>query len=175
MKNFVLIVVLVACSFTLTACEQSGKPSGNSENSIKRSSSIAKKRSISISNSKAISESKAKAISASNESAHIAATNSNKAKVQNQQVEESSQGTTSQQVSETTSSYAPKQNSDNQAAVGSIPTDETTLTGFINKYGESPASYKMDHGMTQKDALASTPDDMCSSGEIQMKHILGIE
>lgn len=175
MKKFVLLVVSVACSFTLAACGQSGKPSGNSENSIKRSSSIAKRHSISISNSKAISESKAKAISASNASAYVAATNSSKAKVQSQQVEGSSQETTSQQVSETTSSYTSQQNSGNQAAVGSIPTDETTLTGFINKYGESPVSYKMDHGMTQKDALASTPDDMCSSGEIQMKHIIGIE
>ena len=57
----------------------------------------------------------------------------------------------------------------------SISTDEHTLTGFVNKYGESPVAYKVDHGMSQKGALASTPDGMCSSGEIQLKHVLEIE
>lgn len=46
-----------------------------------------------------------------------------------------------------------------------------TLSEFVNKYGMSPAAYKMEHeGMSQKQALASTPDGMKSSGEKQTEY-----
>lgn len=52
-----------------------------------------------------------------------------------------------------------------------ISTDETTLSGFINKYGMSPAMYKIQNeGMSEEDALRSTPDSMKTSGEIQLGH-----
>ena len=42
------------------------------------------------------------------------------------------------------------------------------MTGFVNKYGESPAAYKVDHdGMSQLQALQSTPDSMKTFGEMQ--------
>lgn len=50
-----------------------------------------------------------------------------------------------------------------------ISTDETTLSGFINKHGMSPVMYKIQNeGMSEEDALRSTPDSMKSSGEIQL-------
>lgn len=55
--------------------------------------------------------------------------------------------------------------------------DPTTSTGnlhdFVNQYGVSPARYKMEHqGMSELEALQSTPTGMKTSGEIQMQHIL---
>ncbi|MGF2189580.1 hypothetical protein ACQUD0_04510 [Vagococcus fluvialis] len=59
------------------------------------------------------------------------------------------------------------QNSNNDE----ISTDETTLSGFINKYGMSPAMYKIQYeGMSEEEALKSTPDSMKTSGEIQLGH-----
>lgn len=72
----------------------------------------------------------------------------------------------------TQSSRAPQSSSHAQSSVN---TDPNTLTGFINKYGESPVAYKIDHGMSEKAALASTPNSMKSSGEIQRQHELGIK
>ena len=55
----------------------------------------------------------------------------------------------------------------------SINMDPNTLTGFVNKYGMSPALYKMEHdGMSEKQALESTPDTMKTSGEIQTQYQL---
>ena len=46
-----------------------------------------------------------------------------------------------------------------------------TLTEFVNKYGMSPAAYKIERqGMSEKDALTSTPDGMKSSGEMQTEY-----
>lgn len=43
-----------------------------------------------------------------------------------------------------------------------------TLTSFLNKYGESPAAYLSDHyGMSAKEALYATPDNLESFGERQ--------
>lgn len=53
----------------------------------------------------------------------------------------------------------------------SASSEPTTLSDFVNKYGESPAAYKMDHdGMTGKQALAATPDNMETFGELQTEH-----
>lgn len=48
-----------------------------------------------------------------------------------------------------------------------------TLQAFVAKYGVSPALYKMQHeGMSELQALESTPDNMKTSGEIQLQHQL---
>ncbi|MGK4034853.1 DUF5067 domain-containing protein [Pediococcus acidilactici] len=58
-----------------------------------------------------------------------------------------------------------------QAAVSS--SSEQTLSDFVNEHGMSPAAYKMQHdGMSEKEALDSTPRGMKSSGEIQMQNEL---
>lgn len=64
--------------------------------------------------------------------------------------------------------FRANQNSDN----AEISTDETTLSGFVNKYGMSPAMYKIQNeGMSEEEALKSTPDSMKTSGEIQLGHL----
>ncbi|WP_051456784.1 hypothetical protein [Brochothrix campestris] len=49
--------------------------------------------------------------------------------------------------------------------------DETTLTGFLNKYGMTPVSYKIQQGMSEDEAFRSTPRDMKMSGEIQYEYM----
>ncbi|MGM0216424.1 hypothetical protein [Enterococcus sp. AZ109] len=48
-------------------------------------------------------------------------------------------------------------------------TQPTTLTEFVNQYGMSPVAYKTQvEGMSEEEALRSTPTGMKSSGEIQL-------
>lgn len=52
----------------------------------------------------------------------------------------------------------------NQSAAGN-------LHDFVNRYGMSPAAYKMQHdGMTAQQALDATPDNMKTTGELQLQH-----
>lgn len=49
----------------------------------------------------------------------------------------------------------------------------TDIHDFINKYGVSPVLYKTQHfGMSDKEALDSTPDNMKTSGELQSQQQL---
>lgn len=74
-----------------------------------------------------------------------------------------------------TSSALSTPTSDNQQETassgnsGDLP-PATDLHDFVNRYGVSPALYKVQHGMDQKSALDSTPDNMKTSGEIQTQH-----
>ncbi|ETY74198.1 hypothetical protein [Lactiplantibacillus fabifermentans] len=78
----------------------------------------------------------------------------------------------SSQAAASASSQANATSATNSAG-SSISMDENTLTGFLNKYGESPALYKMEHdGMSKLKALQSTPDDMKTSGEKQTQYRL---
>ncbi|WP_295729706.1 hypothetical protein [uncultured Limosilactobacillus sp.] len=55
---------------------------------------------------------------------------------------------------------------------GQLP-PASDLSDFVNRYGESPAAYLMDHsGMSQQQALNSVPDTMKSSGEIQSQNLM---
>ena len=52
----------------------------------------------------------------------------------------------------------------NQPAAGN-------LHDFVNRYGMSPAEYKVQHdGMTPQQALDATPDNMKTTGELQLQH-----
>ncbi|MDV2602130.1 DUF5067 domain-containing protein [Pediococcus acidilactici] len=69
------------------------------------------------------------------------------------------------------SSVAANSQKQNQVAASSNPNQ--SLTDFVNEHGMSPAAYKMQHdGMSEKEALDSTPRGMKSSGEIQMQNEL---
>lgn len=82
----------------------------------------------------------------------------------------SSIATNSSQSVDTQSSSVQQQPINNQQDVQSEP---QTLTEFVNKYGMSPAAYKMQYeGMSELQALQSTPDGMKTSGEIQLQHQL---
>lgn len=53
-----------------------------------------------------------------------------------------------------------------------INMDTSTLSGFINTYGMTPSAYKMQfEGMSKEEALASTPNHLKSSGEIQTQNL----
>lgn len=52
---------------------------------------------------------------------------------------------------------------------GNVSTDTSTLTGFLNVYGMTPAAYKVTvDGMSEEDALRNTPKEMKTSAEIQL-------
>lgn len=71
-----------------------------------------------------------------------------------------------QQNNQQTQSNGSQQASSNNGT-GQLP-PSIDLHDFVNRYGESPAAYMMDHyGMSQQQALNSTPDNMKSSGELQ--------
>lgn len=60
-----------------------------------------------------------------------------------------------------------QQTQQSQNGNGQLP-PASDLHDFVNRYGESPAAYLMDHeGMSQTQALNSVPMNMKTSGEIQ--------
>ena len=74
---------------------------------------------------------------------------------------------------QTQASNAPANNGQGQQASADPTTSTGNLHDFVNQYGVSPARYKMEHqGMSELEALQSTPTGMKTSGEIQMQHIL---
>lgn len=63
--------------------------------------------------------------------------------------------------------------SSSSSSSSSINFNEYTLTSFVKKYGESPVAYKQDHmGMSEKEALKSTPDELQTSGENQTEWMM---
>lgn len=66
-------------------------------------------------------------------------------------------------------------NSNNSSVNGNASSDIDNFNGdihdFVNTYGETMAAYKIDHGMSVKDALYSTPDNMKTSGEMQDQYM----
>lgn len=71
---------------------------------------------------------------------------------------------------ENTSSSSDSSNSSQESSNSNneLPPFDGTLTDFVNKYGVTPVVYKVQHfGMSPKEALESTPDELQTSGEIQ--------
>ncbi|MFD1417930.1 hypothetical protein [Companilactobacillus keshanensis] len=141
MKKLINTGLLLAVVFSLTGCS----------NSNKQSSNMHKKDTTTAIKKKAVHKKKAK-----------------KEKIKK------SDPTTNDQTSNQTSSNKPAQttqsNQQTQPSQQSsgISYDENTLSGFVNKYGMSPAAYKMqNNGMSAYDALKSTPDSMETFGEQQ--------
>ena len=67
-----------------------------------------------------------------------------------------------------TTSNSEQQQAGSQPSNGELPPFDGTLTDFLNKYGMTPAAYKVQHfGITPMEALQSTPDILETSGEIQ--------
>lgn len=68
-----------------------------------------------------------------------------------------------------------QQPANNQAVVRNNQPQNQPVVGnlhdFVNRYGMSPAAYKMQHdGMTAQQALDATPDNMKTTGELQLQH-----
>lgn len=59
-----------------------------------------------------------------------------------------------------------EQNSANQSTSAQQDADSLSLTDFVNKYGMSPAAWKVQNGMSEEEALRSTQN--LTSGEMQL-------
>ncbi|WP_066027433.1 DUF5067 domain-containing protein [Pediococcus acidilactici] len=86
---------------------------------------------------------------------------------------QAAQASTSQKSKPSAAQSSATANSQKQNQVAASFNPNQSLTDFVNEHGMSPAAYKMQHdGMSEKEALDSTPRGMKSSGEIQMQNEL---
>lgn len=140
MKKIGLICATALLGMSLTACgSQSTKQASSSS---KASSSKVVKH-----HKKANRHSEKERESSSSNSSSVASS--------------SSQQATNQQAQENNNQQASASNN------GQLP-PSTDLHNFVNRYGESPAAYLMEHnGMSAQQAVQSVPNDMKTSGEIQ--------
>lgn len=144
MKRLALISMTVAACLSLAAC-------GNSNDQAKQESEIS---SLKTANSKLKKKIQTKKKAAKKNSS-------------------SATSDKNQGGQQTQASNAPANNGQGQQASADPTTSTGNLHDFVNQYGVSPARYKMEHqGMSELEALQSTPTGMKTSGEIQMQHIL---
>lgn len=144
MKRLALISMTVAACLSLAAC-------GNSNDQAKQESKIS---SLKTANSKLKKKIQTKKKAAKKNSS-------------------SATSDKSQSGQQTQANNAPANNGQGQQASADPTTSTGNLHDFVNQYGVSPARYKMEHqGMSELEALQSTPTGMKTSGEIQMQHIL---
>ncbi|KRL53155.1 hypothetical protein [Furfurilactobacillus rossiae] len=185
MKRFVILGVTILSTLFLTACgghnvKSSSDSSSSHVSKVSRQTKKDRQQSRDKSKFESVSESKdsSNKTAASSQSANESqskAESSSMASAQLSSQVSGSSATASQSAASSSniSKQSPTSNGGLQQAVGQstpgISMDENTLTSFLNKYGESPAAYKIDHGMSVQQALNSTPDNMLSSGEIQDK------
>ena len=114
---------------------------------------------------KAQSESK-KAESEKAASENTAATNSQQVTQQQNSDSYQARNNTQQAQNNNNTYQANKQTSNSQNDPYNY---QGTLSDFVNEYGVSPAYYKIQHGMSEQDALQSTPAGMKTSGEMQLE------
>lgn len=92
---------------------------------------------------------------------------------QNTDSSDTKQPTTNQQQNNQPTQQATQQQPNSNQQNSNISYNENTLTGFINKYGMSPAAYKMQNsGLSEYDALKSTPEYMETFGEKQTESMM---
>lgn len=145
MKKLTLLCITAITCLSLAAC-------GNQSSTKKASSSSKSNSSKVVKHHK--KQNKKKQSSSSSASSSI--NNSQNTQLTQQQ----------QQGNNTTQS-----SQQNTQAPDNDPTQSGNIHDFVNQYGVSPALYKMQHyGMSQQQALDSTPDNMKTSGELQTQH-----
>ncbi|ADN99259.1 hypothetical protein [Lactiplantibacillus plantarum] len=182
MKKGITIGAVLFTSLALAACGNSANKS--SESNPKSSSLVTAKRkkasSLSEIKKKAYSESKVKASSessakAKSESESIASSQKLADSISESKASSESIAATSSSSAASSASQSLESSTAASSATGanseSISMDEHTLTGFLNKYGVSPVLYKIQHGMSEKEAFETTPDSMKSSGELQTQFL----
>lgn len=145
MKKISLICAVALAGLSLTAC---------GSNSSKKASSSSK-----VSSSKVVKHHKKAKHSKKkvNKSKHASSSSAVSASSQQNQQQQTQASNGQQQASQNNGQLPPAND----------------LSDFVNRYGESPAAYLMDHsGMSQQQALNSVPDTMKSSGEIQSQNLM---
>lgn len=174
MKKIITSAILIATTLSLAACS-TNKSASSSTNKRDKTTSIVKKKTKKkkTPSTKKKSPKKSNQKNANKTSQQVTNQNNPQQNNTNQQAQ-NQVSDQSQQTSNTNTSQQPQQqpiqdNQDTQQqASNGISYDENTLTGFVNKYGESPAAYKVEHNrMSQLQALESTPDSMKTFGEKQ--------
>lgn len=133
-----ILCVLTVASLSLSAC-------GNSSSSKNTSSKAKNTKVVKHKQHKKNKKRSAKKASANNQAASSSAASSSNQPQGQQNNNGQQQGS---------------------SANGQLP-PANNLSDFVNRYGVSPALWKMQHGMSAKDALLSTPENMRSSGENQ--------
>ncbi|GAJ25384.1 hypothetical protein JCM15457_247 [Liquorilactobacillus sucicola DSM 21376 = JCM 15457] len=174
MKKAFFLGLITASSILLGACgnhsaASTGSSSANKtkfanvakqKHNKRKSNAVLKKKINSTSRSQEQSETKVQSKS-NKQNASSSSNIDTSLKMQSSQSVSSSSGSQSTQPQYSSSGSS------------SISYDEKTLTGFLNKYGMSPVAYKIQHqGMSEYDALKSTPDTMKMSGEIQTEYMM---
>ena len=158
MKKIGLICATVLMSLTLTAC---GSSSSQKPTKISSSSSSTK----SVQKHKSAKKNKQEKKKQSSISS-TSSSSSQSAAQQNTNQDRSQQQTT--QASQSSNSNNSSANGNTSSGIDNFNGD---IHDFVNTYGETMAAYKIDHGMSVKDALYSTPDSMKTSGELQDQHM----
>ena len=157
MKRLILISTVLLAGLSLSAC-------GNNNTQAARSSESSKESSL-------------KAANASLK--HRISQQKKQSKTNSSSIESSSSSFSDQQSANTSGSSSQSQASSTQTSNNQGSQNVDNFNGdihdFINTYGETMAAYKIDHGMSVKDALNSTPDDMKTSGELQDQYMMNGE
>lgn len=158
------ILIPLAClsALTLSACQNSSKPADQA------SSSKTTRTHQSSSKSKPASKKKRQAKDAKSAKKPSAAKPSSSASSSSAASSSSRVNSASSAASSSSSASASSSSSSNAPADYQALFAGETLTSFVNKYGESPAAYLVDHyGLSPKEALYATPDSLESFGEMQ--------
>lgn len=158
------ILIPLAClsALTLSACQNSSKPAdqASSSKTTRTRQSSSKSKPASKKKRQAKDSKSAKKPSSSASSSSAASSSSRASSASSAASSSSPASSSSASASSSSSSNAP---ADYQALFAG-----ETLTSFVNKYGESPAAYLVDHyGLSPKEALYATPDSLESFGEMQ--------
>ncbi|MDN7145133.1 hypothetical protein QS460_04225 [Liquorilactobacillus mali] len=161
MKKIYLLGLIATSSLLFAACKNNNSVNKNSNSSKEKSENIMTKKSSKKVASIALKKKKeSESISKAESESKIKLEAKNKTITSNSS-SQNSQFTSAQSAQVQPSSSSP------------ISYDENTLTGFLNKYGMSPVAYKIKYeGMSEYDALKSTPNDMKDSGEMQTEYMM---
>jgi len=144
MKKLISTGLLLAVTFSLVGCSNGNKQSADTH---KKDTTTAVKK-------KSTHKKKAKKSTKKNTGETASSTN-------NQTTDQSAAN------QQTQTNQSSQQSQPTQQSNG-ISYDENTLSGFVNKYGMSPAAYKMQNsGMSAYEALKSTPNYLETFGEQQ--------
>lgn len=173
MKKLITSTLLIVTALSLAACSNNKNASSKADPKDK-TTQVSKKKSTP--KKKTVSKKKPSQKKTSDQNANSTNTNNQNNSQQTDSTQQNQNSANqSQQASDnnTNNQQAQQQqsqsNGSNQQQAGGISYDENTLTGFVNKYGESPVLYKTQHGMSTLQALQSTPESMKTFGEQQLQ------
>lgn len=171
MKRIIASALLIATTLSLAACSNTKSTASSTEKRDKTIQVSKKKTAPKKTSSSKKTSAKKVANKANNNSDQQPTDQNTNSQANNTQQAQNQTPAQSQQVADAKQPDQQSQaqnNQNTQQQAGGISYDENTLTGFVNKYGESPAAYKVEHeGMSTLQALQSTPDNMKTFGEKQ--------